>query len=51
MGNVDSIPEPLIKAYYELLKEEVVTRIRKDEDYVNNKMGQGSTHYDYLDKL
>lgn len=49
MSKVETMPEPLVKAYYDMLKEEVVSRIRKDEDYVNSKLG--GSQYDFLDKL
>ena len=51
MGKVDSLPESLVHSYYEMLREDVINRVRNDPDFNDKRGPDGKTPYEYLDKL
>lgn len=42
MGNISTLPESLVGAYYEMLREDVKERIEKDPDYQEKKKQNSS---------
>ena len=50
-GNIDRLPESLVKAYYDMIVEDLKERVRKDPDYQNNKGPDGKSPFEFLDKL
>ena len=50
MSTIESLPEPLVQAYYDMMREDVHLRLSKDEDY-KEKRGDGRSPYEFLDKL
>ena len=51
MGKVDSLPESLVHSYYEMLREDVINRVRNDPDFNDKRGPDGKAPYEYLDKL
>ena len=51
LGNIDKLPDSLVEAYYEMVKEDLKLRTQNDPDYRNKKRSDGSTSYEYLDRL
>ena len=51
MSGIESLPESLVQAYYDMLREDISERLKDDEDYKEKKDQSGKTPYEYLDKL
>ncbi len=51
MGEIDHLPESLVQAYYDMVKEDIANRVHNDNDYKARKSGTGRSGYDDLDRL
>jgi hypothetical protein len=50
MSNVHNLPETLVQAYYNMVRDDIKTRIQSDEDY-QEKKNEPKKPYEYLDKI
>jgi hypothetical protein len=51
LGNIEKLPDSLVEAYYEMVREDLKQRTSNDPDYREKKRQDGSTPYEYLDRL
>lgn len=51
MGTIDKLPDSLVESYFEMIKDDLKTRIKNDPDYRDKKRSDGSTPFSFLDKL
>lgn len=51
MATVHEMPESLVKAYYDMVREDIKERLRNDPDYQEKSGSDGKSPYEYLDKL
>ena len=51
MNTVQEMPASLVKAYYDMVREDIKERLRNDPDYQEKKAQEGKSQYEYLDKL
>ena len=51
LGTIDQLPDSLVESYYDMIKDDIKTRIKNDPDYRDKKRGDSSTPFSFLDKL
>jgi hypothetical protein len=45
------MPESLVESYFEMIKDDLKTRLKNDNDYREKKRADGTTAFTFLDKL
>lgn len=51
MGKIEQMPESLVESYFEMIKDDLKTRLKNDNDYREKKRADGTTAFTFLDKL